>query len=296
MPAQFDQPRIIDSTKRDASPCHIQRDPARRPSLNRNQRNTPEAVDRSTLLLGCAHPDDEVGAAGTVLAQRARGDRVVIVWLTRGEQTEAFGPLSTDEVARRREAQGHRAGEILGAETIFLDLPDTAITYERETVVRLARLICDIRPDGLLTWGDTWVRGMRHPDHEVCGRLFRDAITLARMAKVVAPHTPHRRPVPVFTLRDVHSALPAAAVDVTPFRDRIGQLASLYFEGLGFGDPEWLENRLRVAGDRWGLRYAEEFDAWESAPVAGPSLLPAPPLGAGAAHPDRPEQRAPGAG
>ncbi len=228
-----------------------------------------------------------MGAAGTILAQRARGDRVVIVWLSRGEQTEAFGPLPIDEVARRREDQGRTAGEILGAETIFLDLPDTAITYDRETVVRVARVICELQPDGLITWGDAWVRGMRHPDHQVCGRLFRDAVTLARLAKVVAPLAPHRRPVPVFTIRDVHSTMPAAAVDVTPFRDRLGELAGLYFTGLGFGDPEWIERRLREVGDRWGFHHAEEFDAWETAPVGAESLLPAHPL-AGVAHPDRP--------
>ena len=32
---------------------------------------------RKTLLVGLAHPDDEVGAAGSILAQKARGDRVV---------------------------------------------------------------------------------------------------------------------------------------------------------------------------------------------------------------------------
>jgi LmbE family N-acetylglucosaminyl deacetylase len=244
-------------------------------------------LKRNTLLVGLSHRDDEVGAAGTILAQRARGDRVVILWLSRGEQTEAFGPLPIDEVARRRQDQGRRAAELLDAEFVFLDLPDTAITYDRETVVRIARLICEIQPDGLLTWGNAWVRGMRHPDHQVCGQLFRDAITLARMAKIVEPMTPHRRPVPVFTLRDIHSSIPATAVDVTPFRERLIEVASVYFTGLGFGDPAWLERRLRDAGDRWGFRHAEEFDAWETAPAGVASLLPASPL-VGVAHPDRP--------
>lgn len=239
-----------------------------------------------TLLVGLAHPDDEVGAAGTILAQRARGDRVVIVWLTRGEQTEAFGPLPTREVARRREEQGQEAGRILGAETRFLDFADTALVPDRETVVEVAKLICDIKPDGVLTWGDAWVRGMRHPDHEVCGKIFRDAITLARIAKVVDPHTPHRQPAPVFTLRDVHSKLPAVGVDVTPHREQIGEVANLYLQGVGFGDPEWLDNRLKDAGDRWGFEYAEEFDSWESPSRSASSILPAPPL-QGVTHPDR---------
>ena len=74
------------------------------------------------------------------------------------------------------------------------------------------------------------------------GQIFRDAITLARIAKVVAPLEPHRAPVPVFTLRDVHSPLPAVAVDVTPVSARsIEELASFCtFTGSGFGDPAWL--------------------------------------------------------
>lgn len=239
-----------------------------------------------TLLVGLAHPDDEVGAAGTILAQRARGSRVVIVWLTRGEMTEAFGPIDREEVARRRTEQGQRAGEILGAETRFLDFPDTGLEATRSAALTVARVIAEIRPTGLLTWGDGWTRGIRHPDHQACGRIFREAVTLARIAKVVAPLPPHRAHVPVFTIRDVHSTLPATAVDVEPFVETVHEVAGLYLEGVGFGDPEWLDRRMRATGERHGLRFAEEFDAWESQPGAYPALLPAPEL-PGVMHPER---------
>jgi N-acetylglucosamine malate deacetylase 1 len=246
--------------------------------------------ERETLLVGLAHPDDELGAAGTILAQRARGDRVVIVWLTRGEMTEAFGPIPSEEVAQRRIEQGRRAGEILGVETRFLDFRDTHLVATRETAVEVARLLCEIRPTGLVTWGDAWLRGMRHPDHQACGRIFRDAITYARVAKVIGPLQPLRNAIPVFTIRDAHSTLPAVGVDVSSHRDTIGELSDFYMRGLGFGDPTWLERRLTAIGRRYGVKYAEEFDAWESEPGAVTSLLPAPPL-AELVHPDRDEVR-----
>jgi len=239
-----------------------------------------------TLLVGLAHPDDEVGAAGTILAQRAAGSRVVIVWLTRGEMTEAFGPIDREEVARRRIEQGRRAGEILGAETRFLDLPDTGLIATRDAAIQVARLVCEIRPTGLLTWGDGWTRGMRHPDHQACGKIFRDAISYARIAKVIEPLEPHRATVPIFTIRDIHSSLPAAAVKVEQHVDQIKQVAGLYLQGVGFGDPEWLERRLSQTGARWGCGYAEEFDAWESQPGIFPALLPAPEI-PGLMHPER---------
>lgn len=231
-----------------------------------------------TLLVGLAHPDDEVGCAGAILAQRARGDRVVIVWLTRGELTDALGDRDPREVAALREASGHEAGRLLGAETRFLDFPDTRLQATPEAAARVARLIAEIRPTGLVTWGEAWTRGRRHPDHQACGKIFRDAITLARIGRVVAPLPPHRDPVPVFTLRDVHSPLPAAVLDVAPYRERILAVAEHYRRLLGFGDPSWLERLWAAQGAPYGLAAAEVFDAWETEGGPVPSLLPARPF------------------
>lgn len=232
-----------------------------------------------TLLVALAHPDDELGAAGTILAQRALGDRVVILWLTRGEMTEALGDVSAGKVARLRTEQGREAGEMLGAESLFLDFPDAALEATPEAAQRVASSIAEVRPDGVITWGDAWVRGMRHPDHQACGRIVRDAITLARIKKIVAPAAPHRAEVPVFTYRGLHSSLPAVVVDVEPYVESVLALGRFYEERVGFGHPEWLEARLAEAGSRWGLRYAEEFDAWETKGGVVEALLPAEPSG-----------------
>ncbi len=232
-----------------------------------------------TLMVAVAHPDDEIGAAGSILAQRQRGDRVVILWLTRGEMTEAFGDIAIEEVAGRRVEQGEEAAKLLGAEARFLDLPDAALSATPEAARRVARVIAEVRPDGIVTWGAAWLRGMRHPDHQACGKIVRDAVTLARIQKVVHPAVPHREPVPVFTIRDEHSHLPATVVDVEPHLDLILDLGRFYMERVGFGDPDWLEARLAETGRRWDLRYAEEFDAWETRPGIVSSLLPAEPAG-----------------
>jgi N-acetylglucosamine malate deacetylase 1 len=240
-----------------------------------------------TLLVGLAHPDDEVGAAGTILAQRARGDRVVVVWLTRGEMTEAFGARSEAEVSRIREEHGRLAGEILDCETRFLDFRDTWVEHTPEAARRVAAIIAEVKPDAVLTWGDAWGRGMRHPDHQASGKIFRDAITIARIAKAVAPLEPHRRAAPVFTYRGAHSTLPAVAVDVEPYLERIHALGRFYLERIGFGDAGWIDRRLREAGRPYGLRYAEVFDAWETEGGVVPALLPAALSSAEPVHPTR---------
>lgn len=236
-----------------------------------------DGSDRQTLLVALAHPDDEVPGAGTVLAQRARGDRVVLLWLTRGEMTGAFGAIPPEEVAERRMAQGRRAGEILDVETRFLDFADTRLEATPEAAARVAEVLAEIRPDGILTLGDAWVRGPRHPDHQAAGKIVRDAVTLARVRKVVAPAEPCRGFVPVFTYRGLHSTLPAVGVDVGEHLETILELGRHYHEGIGFGNPELVEARLAALGERWGVAYAEEWDAWETRPGLVDTLLPAEP-------------------
>jgi LmbE family N-acetylglucosaminyl deacetylase len=245
-----------------------------------------ESRSPPTLLVALAHPDDEVGMVAAMQAHRARGGRVVVLWLTRGEMTEALGPIPKDEIIRRRTEHGRVAGEILGAETLFLDFPDTGVQATPEAAARVARVISEVRPDGVLTWGHAWRRGLRHPDHQATGQIVRDAITLARIKRCVAPLSPHRAPVPVFTYRGRYSQLPAVALDATPYRDTIRELALHYQRELEFPDPDWLEGRLRAIGRRWNLELAEEFDAWETAGGVVQALLPAPIEGA----PDHPER------
>ena len=227
----------------------------------------------STVLVALSHPDDEVGCAGTIAAHAAAGDRVVLLWATRGEMTGAYPELEPDAIAERRMAAGRKAAGILGTEPRFLELPDTRVHATPEAARTMARVIADVRPDAVLTWGDAWARGMRHPDHQATGRIVRDAITLARIGRVVAPSTPHREPAPVFTLRGRHSTLPTRAVDVSDHGDTVLELAAFYRSEVGWPEEGFIEDRLRRAGAEYDVEAAELFDAWETPPGLGAGLL-----------------------
>lgn len=219
-----------------------------------------------TLLVVLSHPDDEITCAGTIAAHAARGDRVVVLWLTRGTMTEAFAKLSEEEVARVRTGHGEEAARLLGAEPRFLDFPDTAVQVTPEAAHEVARVLADVRPDALITWGEAWNRGMRHPDHQATGRIARDAVTFARIGRIVSPLPPHREPVPIFTLRDAHSTLPVAAVDVSAQLERIVELGRFYHAQLGWPEEDWLRGRLSRTGADWRVDAAELFEAWERPP------------------------------
>lgn len=241
--------------------------------MERDGPDVNRSAGKATLLVALSHPDDEVGCAGTIAAHRAAGHRVVLLWVTRGEMTEIYGDLPTERVAERRMEQGREAAGILGAEPRFLDFPDTRVQATPDAAAEVAAVIADVRPDAVVTWGDAWIRGMRHPDHQATGRIVRDAVTLARLSRVVAPLEPHREPTPVFTLRGEHSTLPTAAVDVAPHLDTVLALAAFYRERVGWPEEDFLMDRLRRAGRRHDLDVAELFDAWETPPGVGPRLL-----------------------
>ncbi|HEX6558846.1 MAG TPA: PIG-L deacetylase family protein [Longimicrobiales bacterium] len=238
-------------------------------------------TDRKTLLLVLSHPDDEIGFAGTIAAHVAGGHRVVLTFLTRGEMTESLGVRSAPEVAALREQHAFEAGRMLGCEIRFLNYPDTRVQCTPDANYDVARLLAEVKPNALLTWGSAWIRGMRHPDHQATGEIARNAITLARIARVVAPLEPHRDAAPVYTLRDRNSLLPRVAINVSDQLDKVLELGRFYRERVGWPREEWLRNRLLEAGRGWGVPAAEVFDAWETAPGLYASLFDAvllPPL------------------
>src|SRR5690606_4477970 len=99
------------------------------------------------LLVALSHPDDEVGCAGTIAAHAARGDRVVMLFLTRGEMTESLGDLPPQEIGNRRASHAREAAEIVGAEEVrLLDFADTRVHYTPDAAYRVAREIADVRP------------------------------------------------------------------------------------------------------------------------------------------------------
>jgi LmbE family N-acetylglucosaminyl deacetylase len=217
-----------------------------------------------TLLAIFSHPDDEIGCAATLAAHSASGHRVVLAFLTHGEMTESLGPLSAEEVAQHRRRHALEAGRILGCEITFLNYQDTRVEVTPQANYDVAKLIAEVKPDAIMTWGDAWIRGMRHPDHQATGTIARNAAVLSRIARVVAPFEPHRKAAPVFAIRDRNSKLPPVAIDVSKYVETALRLGEFYRERVGWPPEEWHRNRLAVAGREWGVAAAEVFDAYES--------------------------------
>jgi len=128
--------------------------------------------DLGTVLGVWAHPDDETYLTAGLMALTARrGDRVVCVTATRGEEgswDEDRWPTAT--LGQVRETELMRCLEILGVtEHHWLDYYDgtCASVDPEEGIGRIQKLMEEIRPHSVFTFGPDGMTG--HTDHKaVC--------------------------------------------------------------------------------------------------------------------------------
>lgn len=125
-------------------------------------------TDLGTVVALWAHPDDETYLSGGLLGELvAAGQRAVCVTATRGEAADPHaGPEERAALARLRTEELEAALAILGvAEHHWLDHPDggCADLDPAGPVGRVVRLLDDVRPDTVVTFGPDGFTG--HPDH-----------------------------------------------------------------------------------------------------------------------------------
>lgn len=162
-------------------------------------------ADKRCLMVVHAHPDDEVFSTGGILAKyAAEGDRVVVVYATRGEAGEMHDPdLDPQEAIPRlgeiREREVREACSILGvSELYFLGYRDSGMagTEENqradafanapldEAVDRLLAIMQETEPQVVVTYNENG--GYGHPDHIMVNRVTVAAFERAQ-AEVYAP-------------------------------------------------------------------------------------------------------------
>jgi LmbE family N-acetylglucosaminyl deacetylase len=146
-----------------------------------------------------AHPDDESLALGGTLAKYAEeGIETSLVTATRGERgwfghpNENPGELA---LGRMRELELRRACAALGITRLdFLDYVDGDLDQVNtaEAVARIARLLRQVRPQVVVTFGPEGLYG--HPDHIAISQLATSAIVCAASpdyagVRDLAPHS-----------------------------------------------------------------------------------------------------------
>ncbi len=210
-----------------------------------------------TVLGIVAHPDDEIGMAGTLKNHADRGDTVVLAWMTAGENTTMLRG-TPEEKGEIRKNQAQEVSRILGVETHFLGFSDSQVPYTMEASKNVAAFIKEIKPSIVITWNDYWQFGAGHPDHRNTCYIVRDAITYARFADGLPPY---RDFVSLYLYYNPGSPFPAVYVDVSQQKGIFEKIVDVYSRVYGGWDvTEWKYTTMRFFGMRAGCALAEVFN------------------------------------
>lgn len=213
------------------------------------------------LMAVFAHPDDELGCIGTLAKHAARGDEVMLVWTTHGELASQFGDTEHTEVRRIRQEHGSWVAEQIGAQYHFFDMGDSRMTGSRHEGLALARLYAQFKPDAVISWSDDHA----HPDHRMSAKIAFDAITLARIPKIINEELserlePHRKGIRFYQYPSAGSSYPLVHVDVSEQLEVSERVFTLYRDFYKWdADPDWFRRSRMMRGLEAGVKHAEAF-------------------------------------
>jgi N-acetylglucosamine malate deacetylase 1 len=156
-----------------------------------NAQDIKQNPNQLRIMIIGAHPDDPDKAGGTAALYAMAGHKVMMVSLTNGDaghQDMGGGPL-----ARTRELEAKKAGEIIGIEYITLDNHDGELMPTLENRRQVIKIIRDFNPDMVFSPRPNDY----HPDHRYTSILVQDAAYMVTVPNVLAK-TPHLKKNPIF--------------------------------------------------------------------------------------------------
>lgn len=221
------------------------------------------------LLAISAHPDDvELGCAGTILSAIAKGKKVGIVDLTRGE----LGTRGTPEI---RVQEASEAAKILGVHIRDnVGIPDGFFHNTPNCQLALIPYIRKYQPEIVLANA----LDDRHPDHGKGAKLIYDACFLSGLRRIETinedgkPQEPWRPKFIYHFIQDRYIK-PDFIVDITPYwakkEEAIRAFRSQFYDPYSqepnsyISSPEFLsflEARSKEYGHSIGVKYGEGFN------------------------------------
>jgi len=139
----------------------------------------------TSVLVVCAHPDDEsFGLGGILTSFVGQEARTAVLCFTHGEASTLYG--AEGDLATVRSREFSRAAEVLGvSRSELLSYPDGYLAEQplAELTTHVIRMATEVGADLLLTFDEGGITG--HPDHEQATRAAL-AAAMSSSAPVLA--------------------------------------------------------------------------------------------------------------
>jgi len=221
-----------------------------------------------------AHPDDEIGCAGTIAGWTGQGTEVVYVVCTNGNKGTEDLEMLPERLAQIREQEQRDAAAAVGVQdVVFLRYPDGELEDTREFRGKLVREIRRFGPQVVLTHAPLTLTRHSHRDHRTCGTVTMDALfPYARDPSHYADLTkegfqPHKVGIALMWGSDT----PDEFSDITDSMDT--KVQAMLCHRSQFGDRpgrdpnrepgQFMREGAKRMGEKVGLPYAEAFQKIE---------------------------------
>jgi LmbE family N-acetylglucosaminyl deacetylase len=237
----------------------------------------------NVLAIG-AHPDDiDALCAGTLARYKQEGSRVVMCVVTDGRNHPTGDP---ERVAAMRRAEAQASANLIGAELVWLGIPDGTLLVDLEKKGAFVEMILAAEPHIIFTHSPEDY----HSDHVATSHLTMAAIQMA-WSPPASKRPPLRRPVPVaFCATDLGvNFVPEDYVDISQVwstkMQMLLQHRSQYLPGPSYAaeevrepvDQYYIAHLTRVMSEFYGLAcgvaFAEAFRWWRAADRIVPRRL-----------------------
>ncbi len=222
------------------------------------------------VLAVFAHPDDaEIAAGGTLAKWAAAGREVHLLVLTNGDRGSSDPAVSRDELAAVRAAETEAAAATMGLATSRIwSVRDGELENTEDIRGAVVRRIREVRAETVLSVDPTSVffenRYYNHADHRNAGWIALDSC----FPGSGNPHFFAEHLAEGLAVQEVVEVWlgwtnePNHIEDVTNTfatkLDALARHASQLSEGIRFFE-EVLEKEAREAGEKIGVRWAEDF-------------------------------------
>ena len=215
------------------------------------------------------HPDDiELSCAGTLLIEKAKGNKVGVVDLTRGE-------LGTRGTAATRESEARDSARILGIDVREnLEMADGFFINDKAHQLKIIEILRKYKPEIVLSNAPD----DRHPDHGRAAKLVEEAAFLSGLRKIETnfegEHQEAWRPKYVFNYIQDKYFEPDFVLDISSVIEQktnaIRAFKTQFFSGADesgepqtyISSPAFLEgviSRSAMWGKMIGVQYGEGF-------------------------------------
>lgn len=208
-------------------------------------------MGKDTILVFCAHGDDDViGAGGTLFKYADEGKEIVTIIFTYGEKSTPH--IKEEIITKTRVEESNKVDKLIGKKSIFLGLKEGGIEEDIEKLNikdKIKELINKYKPSKIYTLSAS----DPHKHHRLVNKVITEVLEEMKYKNY------ELYAYEVWNV--INENAPKVYVNITPYFRKKIQAMKIYKSQRHYIFPLWLPvyARARMTGIKNNCKYAEMF-------------------------------------